>query len=298
MRPPVHSAILEQTTTLVQRALRYPKEHAFAFGAIFSMCKTAFSDAMVQTVVEKRSWEQYDVKRTASFGLFGLVYLGGVQYSLYVPIFGRMFPQAAAFAAKPLRMKVKDVEGMKNVLKQVFIDQCVHHPLMYFPAFYAIRELADGNTLADARERYLANFKDDVVALWKIWIVPTMCNFAFSPMWLRIPVVATTSLVWTCVLSAMRGASDDIALPANTGGSAIALLREMDRRTPLDASAEQVVVSATGADRVGVVAQLSHAVSEAGGNVYVVVAATCRANSHPHPAPLPSPLSPGTRAAC
>ena len=36
-----------------------------------------------------------------AFGSFGLFYLGGVQYFIYVPLFSRLFPNAAAFAGKP-----------------------------------------------------------------------------------------------------------------------------------------------------------------------------------------------------
>ena len=42
----------------------------------------------------------------------------------------------------------------------------------------------------------------------QIWIPATFMNFAFSPMWLRIPVVASTSLIWTIILSSMRGGSE------------------------------------------------------------------------------------------
>jgi len=244
---------------------RIPKENPFAFGAVFSCAKTAAADWMVQKFVEKR--EELDVRRTLSFSAFGLFYLGGVQYALYVPVFGRIFPNAAAFAAKPLAEKLKDPAGMRNVLAQVFIDQCVHHPFMYFPVFYAVREVVGGNSLVEARERYVANLKEDLFALWKIWVPPTILNFAFSPMWMRIPVVATTSLVWTCVLSAMRGANDEVALPTVTAGSPVALLRD-SRRTTLKPDSELVVISATGPDRVGVVSELSRAVTAGGGNVY------------------------------
>ena len=82
-----------------------------------------------------------DWKRNAAFATFGFLYLGGVQYTIYVPIFGRMFPNAAKFAAKPLKKKLKDTKGMFQVIAQTFLDQCVHHPLMYFPAFYCTKEV-------------------------------------------------------------------------------------------------------------------------------------------------------------
>ena len=47
--------------------------------------------------------------------------------------------------------------------------------------------------------------QEDLVALWKLWVPSTFLNFALMPMWARIPWVATTSLLWTCILSAMRG---------------------------------------------------------------------------------------------
>ena len=47
----------------------------------------------------------------------------------------------------------------------------------------------------------------DHLGLW--FKVPAMTiNFAFLPMWGRIPWVATVSLAWTMVLSAMRGSSE------------------------------------------------------------------------------------------
>ena len=84
--------------------LRVAKNYPFRFGMAFSLFKTAGCDLLVQKVVEKR--EEIDWRRTAAFGSFGLFYLGGVQYIIYVPIFSRIFPGAAAFSAKPLSQKI------------------------------------------------------------------------------------------------------------------------------------------------------------------------------------------------
>ena len=61
----------------------------------------------------------------------------------------------------------------------------------------------------------MTNYKEDLVALWKLWVPSTFLNFALMPMWARIPWVATTSLLWTCILSAMRG-SEGAPLPRNS----------------------------------------------------------------------------------
>ena len=99
--------------TVWSRVKAIPKTYPLAFGVMFSGFKTSFSDLLVQKVVEQR--EKVDWKRNAAFACFGFFYLGGVQYTLYVPIFSRLFPGAAAFAAKPLRAKFKDVKGMFQV---------------------------------------------------------------------------------------------------------------------------------------------------------------------------------------
>jgi len=108
-----------------------PVEYPLAFGVVFSGFKTSFSDLLVQKVVERR--QEVDWKRNAAFAAFGFVYLGGVQYTLYVPIFGRIFPSAASFAAKTVRQKIRDVRGMFQLAGQVVADQALHHPFMYFP---------------------------------------------------------------------------------------------------------------------------------------------------------------------
>jgi hypothetical protein len=120
--------------TFFNQLRRIPMKYPLAFGVGISTTKTSFSDLLVQVVVEKK--EKIDWKRNLAFASFGCFYLGGVQYAIYVPIFGRLFPNAASFAAKSLREKVRDTKGQLALGAQVFIDQCVHHPLMYFPVFY------------------------------------------------------------------------------------------------------------------------------------------------------------------
>lgn len=100
-----------------QRLAKIPVKHPFAFGVVISTVKTSVSDLIVQKVVQKR--EEIDWKRNLAFASFGCFYLGGVQYALYVPLFGRMFPNAASFAAKSLKEKLKDAKGIFAVTAQV-----------------------------------------------------------------------------------------------------------------------------------------------------------------------------------
>lgn len=249
-----------------------------AFGIVLSGFKTSFSDLLVQKVVEQK--EKVDWKRNAAFAAFGFVYLGGVQYTLYVPIFGRLFPNAAKFAAKPLAQKAKDVRGMLQLVGQTFLDQCVHHPLMYFPAFYITKELVmakDGRPdIQRVLSDYRTNMKEDLVALWKIWVPSMLFNFAFMPMHLRIPFVAGVSLLWTMVLSAMRGG--DVVHGEEMAGGVInrstyhILLEGLDafNTTPVEMDAidmDHFSISAAGKQRPGLVALLARHLADHGANV-------------------------------
>jgi len=235
---------------LFRQIITFPARQPLAFGLGFSCFKTALADLLVQKYIERRT--DVDWKRNGAFGLFGLLYLGGVQYALYVPVFRRLFPHAESFATKSLSAKLKDTAGQITMVKQVFLDQCIHHPFMYFPTFYAMKEIVQGGKLEDASKKYKANFKEDVLALWKLWVPATIVNFTFMPMWGRIPFVATTSLFWTCILSYMRG--NDVILekpfPADAiGNQGHAFRMAFSKRAKLKPSKNYLVVTSCGDSR-------------------------------------------------
>ena len=315
--------------TLWTRVKSIPMAYPFAFGVVLSGFKTSFSDLLVQKVVEQR--ETIDWKRNAAFASFGFFYLGGVQYMIYVPLFSRLFPGAAAFAAKPIREKLKDSKGLFQVsvsdwkyfyyrstlfsrnnltsfiyatavcssvprsmravrsqidatLSFLGLTQSLHrfvlffsHPLMYFPAFYCTRELVmkEKPDLARTLATYRANLQEDLLALWKVWVPGTLINFAFMPMYARIPFVACISLLWTCILSTMRGG--DVAHGEDMAGGAVtrATLVMMEEGlgelftspVELDRHKDHIMLTASGIDKKGWVALLAREIAESGGNV-------------------------------
>ena len=247
------------------------RSRPFAFGMGYSLLKTAGCDLMVQKVVEKR--ESIDWKRNAAFASFGLFYLGGVQYFLYVPVFSRIFPTAGSFATKSIAEKLKDPVGIRNVFLQVFLDQMVHHPIMYFPVFYMIKDFVTSDKPDPVRAvgEYRTNMSEDLIALWKVWIPSTFLNFSLMPMWGRIPWVASTSLIWTCILSAMRGGSD---VPATNVYSQVdSTSMELITRTVvgpaprLDPSQGHLLVFVRGTDRPGIISNLTKRLYDHGGSI-------------------------------
>eukprot|EP00452_MALV-II_sp_L67-6_P000149 gene149-152_t len=186
------------------------ERHPFLFGVVVSSAKTGAADVVVQRYVERK--DTLDYRRVALFGAWGAGWLGGVQYGLYVKCFGRLFPHAEAFALKPLAAKLLDRAGQKNVVKQVILDQFVHHPFGLFPAFYTLKtgmetdfSLGWNGTVRRAMALYRENWREDLMWCWRVWIPAFLLNFSFCPMWLRVPFVAAVSFGWTMLLSFLRG---------------------------------------------------------------------------------------------
>ena len=117
-----------------------------------------------------------------------------------------------------------------------------------------------------AVKQYVGNMQEDLAALWKIWIPSTTLNFALMPMWARIPWVASTSLIWTCILSGMRGASDVPAINVFQGVDHDTM--ELVTRTVvgpaprLDPSLAHLLITLRGPDRPGIVARLTQRLAE------------------------------------
>ena len=51
-----------------------------------------------------------------------------------------------------------------------------------------------------------SNFREDVPAILAVWVPAQFVNFGFSPLWFRVPFVATVSAFWTGYVSLTRGA--------------------------------------------------------------------------------------------
>jgi len=183
-----------------------------SFAVAYGGAKTIAADALVQRYIEGK--KEFDQKRLGVFLSFGFFQVGFVQYQLYVNAFTRLFPTAAAFSAAPLSAKVRDATGMANLAKQVVLDQCVYHPLCYFPVFYTCKEIIQSEnavanpaeTVRNALTAYRPNALEDLKALWSLFVPVSIIQFSVMPMHLRVPFVATAGFVWCGILSMMRGA--------------------------------------------------------------------------------------------
>jgi len=191
------------------RLFSIPKRHPFAFAILVTTVKTGAADLLVQKYVEGR--ETIDWKRNMVFLSFGVTYMGAWQYLLFVKIMPRLVPGAEEFARKSIRDKLADSAGIRGLLIQNFVENGVNNPLLYFPIFYTIKELLEGGDLSVGMKKYRAHFWEDLTAIWSVWIPAQFINFAFSPLWFRVPFVAIVSAGWTSFVSFKRGSREDLS---------------------------------------------------------------------------------------
>eukprot|EP00928_Gymnodinium_smaydae_P019916 TRINITY_DN17678_c0_g1_i1.p1 TRINITY_DN17678_c0_g1~~TRINITY_DN17678_c0_g1_i1.p1 ORF type:complete len:602 (-),score=99.77 TRINITY_DN17678_c0_g1_i1:183-1988(-) len=212
-----------------------PRQAPFAFAVAYAGAKTVGADLMVQKWVEQR--DRIDKARALVFLGFGFFQVGVIQYAIYCKLYVRIFRGTAEFVTKSWREKLADRRGILNVGKQVFVDQCIYHPLCYFPVFYICQEIVHSRKYDPAQlvpaamKTYAGNCPDDWYALWKLFVPVSLIQFTMVPLHLRVPWVATCGIVWCAILSFMRG--DRPKSAANAGverirNEAVARLRLID----------------------------------------------------------------------
>jgi len=207
-----------------EQMITFPERRPREFNVILATFKTFAADATVQLVegAGRSSW-RFDRTRSFAFALFGFLYVGCAQWILYVSLLTWLFPDAMSFANSPLSGKLLDKVGQWDMLGQVLVDNFSFNVFIYFPAFYILETLVQGNAEGESLSlperiqagfgKYRKNFMADNMASWALWIPCDLFIFA-APMFLRMPLEHGISFGWTMFMSAMRG--NDKKLGAET----------------------------------------------------------------------------------
>jgi len=197
---------------MLARLASIPRRAPLAFSIAYGGIKTIAADILVQKYLEHR--ETLDMKRASVFLVFGCVQVGFVQFMIFSKLFPYMFKGAGTFSQQTFAQMAKDKQGLKNVVKQVCVDQFIYHPVMYFPVFYTLQEILNGNvsdprkTVGDAFSKYIPNCVDDWKGLWKIFMPVSIFQNSLCPVHLRVPCHATAGFFYCIFLSLTRG--DDV----------------------------------------------------------------------------------------
>ena len=123
--------------------MRWAQRAPFSSQVAVATTKTVAADLLVQTAVEGKSLQDVDYRRVAVFGAFGCLYLGIVQYGLYVKGMQRIFDKVTLekFCNAPIREKIRDKAGLKILAGTIALDFFLIQPALYWPTYYAFKEV-------------------------------------------------------------------------------------------------------------------------------------------------------------
>mmetsp|Transcript_22618 Transcript_22618/g.72791 ORF Transcript_22618/g.72791 Transcript_22618/m.72791 type:complete len:185 (-) Transcript_22618:148-702(-) len=156
--------------------------------------KNGVCDVVVQVGVEGKA--ELDWRRTLTFLMFGVSWVGGGQYVLFTKVYPRLFP---------------GLPGAWSVVGVTFVDNFLHIPLLYLPLFYATREFATTSKLdlSTAARKWRRNLTEDVTLQAGIFVPAQAFNFFVNPPHLRVPFIVGVGVLWIGVLSYVRGDNND-----------------------------------------------------------------------------------------
>jgi len=190
----------------------FPKRRPFATNIIVATVKTSLADIVVQKAEGKKD---IDWSRNGVFTAFGFAYLGMAQWFIYVTIFTKVCPNAIRFSNLSWAEKLKDRAGQIDLLKQTAYDNFIHYTFVYYPVFYFFKELIQSgkappegekatSTIERGLSKYWKNCVKDNLYMWSLWIPGDLLVYA-CPIWMRLPLNHGISLIWTMILSSVRG---------------------------------------------------------------------------------------------
>jgi len=199
---------------LGEEILTFPERRPRLFNAMLGTFKTWAADAFVQTFQNRKNGlsQKFDWNRSLVFALFGLLYIGLIQWVLYVSVLTWLFPDAMIFANAPMAVKLRDRTGLYDMVGQITVDMFFFNVFIYFPVFYIIKAMFQekGSVLSRAHaglSKYWTNIYKDNIASTCLWMPADVVIFA-CPMYLRMPFEHAVSFGWTMFMSATRGGSE------------------------------------------------------------------------------------------
>jgi hypothetical protein len=223
--------------------MRWAQRAPFSSQVAVATTKTIAADIVVQTAVEGKSLQNVDYRRVGVFGAFGFLYLGVVQYGLYVKGMQRVFDKAALekFCSAPIREKIRDKVGLQILAGTIALDFFLIQPLLYWPAYYLVKEVGfsdtsdtnadahksltadtlssntvdsetvkggDGSVLGSALSKYKTNFCEDNLGMCGFWLPMDIIIYSV-PIHLRLHLNHIISFAWVGIVSMFRGDADD-----------------------------------------------------------------------------------------
>jgi Mpv17 / PMP22 family. len=129
---------------------------------------------------------EIDVARFLRFAFFGFILQAPWNHFYYLLLDGALPPTEDPFTV---------TTGVK-----VVIDQFVQAPIFTILIFYFLGVL-EGKSIDAVKEQLDRDYKDTMLANWKLWVPATMVNIAFCPPILRVLFLNCVFFFWSIFLS-------------------------------------------------------------------------------------------------
>lgn len=158
-------------------AVRNPKLAAGATGVVLG----GGGDACAQLLVEHRSYEEYDGRRTLGVVVFLGTYVPTIQYTMYTRILDPCITVARFGRATP---------AVKAVA-----DSLMCTPAVYVPCYYFTTLSVRGRDFEMIKATLRREWLKSCIAGCKIWMPANVVTFML-PSYLRIPFMSVVSFFW------------------------------------------------------------------------------------------------------
>ena len=136
-----------------------------------------------------------DLARAARFAFFGLVLQAPWNHFYYIMLDGALPPTPEPFTP---------TTGIK-----VFIDQFIQAPI-FTVLIFAFLGTLEGKSLDDVKQQLDEDYKDTMLANWKLWVPATAVNIAFCPPMLRVLFLNVVFFGWSIFLSLKLNKNDTV----------------------------------------------------------------------------------------
>ncbi|KAL7566652.1 hypothetical protein ACA910_017718 [Epithemia clementina (nom. ined.)] len=127
-----------------------------------------------------------DVARALRFAVFGLVLQAPWNHFYYLLLDGAMPPTEEPFTST-------------NFVK-VVIDQFVQAPI-FTVLIFVFLGILEGKQLESIQKQLETDYKETIVANWKLWVPATVVNIGFVPPILRVLYLNCVFFFWSIYLS-------------------------------------------------------------------------------------------------
>jgi hypothetical protein len=135
-----------------------------------------------------------DWARAARFSFFGFILQAPWNHFYYILLDGALPPTADPLTA---------TTGIK-----VAIDQFIQAPIFTALIFFFLGTL-EGKSVDDVKRQLQADYKDTMLANWKLWVPATFVNIAFCPPQLRVLFLNCVFFFWSIFLSLKLNKEED-----------------------------------------------------------------------------------------